>query len=312
LNPKSINGVGFMVNKQPVAVYGAGLKLGSEEFIREFNASYWEHQLSLVTSVPKDQLTHHHVTFLRLTLSHAEEHLFALIFACLQAPHCPDLWLYRYKPSDLPEMVGKIEAGETILTRFGLKEFSWLEIVKALWPGLEDNRYRLTVLTLGRLAGHFVSTFGRNEYNGLKHGMRLSFGGTALSFSPGGSPDVAPSPESFIKLGDSKFGSRFWEFDQVQGSKNHYKAKFRLSNWDFEELGFHLTHAIFLISNMGAAFRAHAQIEGDREFGFFPEDTAYEEVPSMQHGGLRMEMVSHFELSASQLLRLEDVRKLYS
>jgi hypothetical protein len=63
---------------------------------------------------------------------------------------------------------------------------------------------------------------------------------------------------------------------------------------------------------MGAAFRTHAQIDGDREFRFFRGDTAYEEVPNTEHSGMTMQMVSNFELPASQLLSLEDVRKLYS
>lgn len=301
-----------MVHDRPTAVYGLGLKQGTKDFIRTFNANFWEHQLALITSIPKEEVSHEHVTLLRLTLSHAEEHLFALIFAGLQAPHCPNLWLYRYQPKDLPEMAAKVNAGKQILTRFSLKEFSWLEISKTLWPGLEDERYRLTALTLGRLADHFVSTFGRDEYNGLKHGMRLSFGGHSISFSPGGSPDTVPPPESFITLADSKFGSRFWAFEQVPGTKNHYYAKFRLSNWDFEELGYHLSHTILLIGNMGAAFRTHAQIEGDREFRFYRGSDAYEKVPGSGHGSMTMKRVTDFELPASSLLDFDDIRKLYS
>jgi hypothetical protein len=305
-------GTGFMVNEKAVAVYGSGLQAISEQYIKNFNASFWEHQLSLIASLPKEDVPHDHVSFLRLTLSHAEEHLFALIFAALQAPHCPDLWLYRYAPSDLPEMVTKVMDGKSILTRFGLPSTSWLEIVKALWPNLDSERYRLTVLMLERLADHFVSTFGRDEYNGLKHGVRLSFGGMSVSFSPGGSPEIKPPPESYITLGDSKFGSRFWNLKQIKGSKNHFHAALCLSNWDYEELSYFLSHTILLIENMGAAFRTHAQIEGDRTFRFFRANEAYEKVRHGEYGSMTMEKQRGPEPSPQQLLDLEEVRKRYS
>ena len=307
----SVSGTGFMVNEKPVAVYGANLRKRSEEFIRSFTAGFWEHQLVLIASIPKEEVTHDHVTFLRLTLSHAEEHLFALIFAALQATHCPDLWLYRYAPSDLPEMVNKVIDGKAILTKFDLPSVSWLEIVKVLWPNLEEKRHALTALTLGRLADHFVSTFGRDEYNGLKHGVRLSFGGTSISFSPSDDPHTMPAPESFIALGDSKFGSGFWSLKQIEGVKGHYKATARRTNWDYDELGYHLTHTILLIGNMGAAFRALAQIEGDRTFHFYKEDSAYEEVPRSGYGSMTMEMKSGFVPSPKELLDLDEIRKLY-
>lgn len=312
-NPRvQINGIGFMVNERPVAVYGRSLRKGSHQFIKSFDADYWGHQLSLVTSVPIEEVTHEHVAFVRLALSHAEEHLFGLIFAFLQAPHCPDLWLYHYKPSDLPDMARKVERGERILTRFKLAETSWLEITKVFWGGLEEERYELTARVLGRLAQHFTSTHGGDEYNGLKHGMRLSFGGTSISFSPGGSPDVNPEPDSWISLGSSKFGSQFYDFVKMSGSKNHYLAKHCFSNWDFKELGANLTHAIMLISNMGVAFRRFANIEGDREFCFFRGNAAYEEDPRKIEGMTVGEMVSEFNLPESERINLEEVKKSYS
>jgi hypothetical protein len=307
-----INGIGFMVNERPVAVYGRFLRERTHRFIKEFDADYWGYQLSLATSVPIEEVTHDHVAFVRLTLSHVEEHLFALIFAFLQAPYCPDLWLYHYKPSDLPKMARKVELGERVLTRFKLAESSWIGITKTLWGGLEEERYTLTARVLGRLARHFISTHGRDEYNGLKHGMRLSFGGTSLSFSPGGSPDVKPDPDSYISLGSSKFGSQFYDFEPMSGSKNHYRAKVCFTNWDYMELGAHLTHAIMLINNMGAAFRNFANIEGDHEFCFFRGDAAYTDDPRKIEGMTVGVMASEFNLPESKRINLVEVKKSYS
>jgi hypothetical protein len=307
-----INSIGFMVNERPVAVYGRFLREGTHQFIKEFDADYWGHQLSLATSVPIDEVKHEHVVFVRLALSHAEEHLFALIFAFLQAPYCPNLWLYHYKPSDLPKMACKVERGVSVLTRFKLAEASWIAIAKVLWGGLDEKRYQLAARILGRLARHFISTHGRDEYNGLKHGMRLSFGGTSISFSPGGSPDVKPDPDSFISLGSSKFGSQFYDFEPMSGSKNHFRVTHCFANWDFMELGAHLTHAIMLINNMGAAFRNFADIEGDREFCFFEDDAAYEDDPRKLEGMTVGKMTTELNLPESKRINLDEVKKSYS
>lgn len=308
----TISSIGFLVNERPVAIYGILLRETSRQFIKLFDSAIWNHHLSLATSIPIEEVTHEHVVFVRLAVSHAEEHLFSLIFAFLQAPHCPDLWLYHYKPSDLPEMVAKVERGERILTQFKLAETSWTSITKALWGGLDEKRYSLTALVLSRLAQHFICGHGRDEYNGLKHGMRLSLGGTSISFSPGGSPDIMPPPDSYIGLGDSKFGSRFWSFEKMSGSKDHLRAKQRFSNWDFLELGSHLTHAAMLIHNMGTAFRVLADIDGDREFLFFTGDAAYADDPRKLDGFIKGESVANFDIPPSKRIDLEDIRKSYT
>jgi hypothetical protein len=310
--PPPVEAVGLMVNDRSLAVYGPGFSRATRQFIETLDASFWEHQLGIATSIPIEQITHDQVTLVRLALSHAEETLFAYIFAFLQAPHCPDIWLYLYKNEDIHILVNKVEENNKFLTRFGLNQITWIDIAKALWPGLEDKRYALTALALGRLAKHFLSTEGKDVYNGLKHGMRLSFGGTSISFSPGGSPDKMPPPESYIRLGDSKYGSRSWTFENIPGSKGHLRAKLFFSNWDFMELGYHLTHATLLIGNMGAAFRVYAKVEGDREFKFFTGDAAYEDNPRKQQGMVTGELSATFDLPKSKLLNLEDIRKLYS
>lgn len=308
--PESFNSVGFIVNDRPVALYGAGLRRGSNDFIKYFDADYWDHQVSLATSIPKENVPHEHVASVRLALSHAEEHLFALIFAFLQAPHCPDLWLYHYKPSDLPQLVEKVGKGERVLTQFALKETSWEAITKSLWPWIAQEQYDATNRLLRVLADHFICFHRRDEYNGLKHGMRLSFGGTSISFSPGGSPDTKPPPESFISIADSKYGSRFWSFDKIPGAKNHWIAKLRFSNWDYMELGYYLTQVAMLIGNIGSAFRACANIEGDRSFLYLKRDAAHsgELFEDDMIGG----NTSDYQIPESMLVDLEEVRKLYS
>lgn len=308
---RPISSIGFIVNDRPIAVYGADLRESTHEFIRTFSADFWGHQVTLATSVPRDNVSNEHVAFVRLALSHAQEHLFALVFSFLQAPFSPDLWLYHYKPSDLPAMVEKVANGGHILTQFGLGETSWKSITRVIWPWLGEEEYEATNRMLGVLATHFMNDHRKGEYNGLKHGLRLSLGGISISFSPGGSPDEKPSPESYISLAQSKFGCRFWSFEKIPGRKDHMVGRSRVSNWDFGELGFYLTHTAMLIGNMGSAFRVFSKIEGDTEFHFFKK-CILDQVESHFLDDMIGSMVSEFDSSLLKLIDLEAVRKQYS
>lgn len=307
-----IESIGFMVNNRPIAVYGLGLRESTEQFIKGFDAGFWNHQLDLLSSVSKENPTHDHVSLARHTLAHAEEHLFSLVFAFLQAPRCPDLWLYRYKTEDLHELVEKVQSGKNIPTLFSLKSPNWGTIVQKLWPSLEEKRVKLTAAIFTQLAVRFCSGYRRDEYNGMKHGLRLSFGGHGISFSPAESPEVEPSPESFVSLGDSKFGCRIWSFEKIQGAKDHYRAKLRIANWDYDEICHYLAHVTLLIGNIGGAFRLFNEIEGDCGFRFFSGDASYEVNPRRVKGLISGELVANYNLEPKDLIDLEKIKSFYS
>ncbi len=307
--PNILNGTSFLIDERPIAVYGVDQQEASFHFMKSFDGGYWKNQLALVSSVGIDQINHDHLTFMRLTLSHAEEHFLALIFAYLQAPASPDLWLYHYRTDELDSLVKKVSNGLPILTRSNLQASSWEAVSKALWPGLEEKRYELTALVIKRLADHFLSGHGRGEYNSLKHGMRLSLGGHAISFAPSSSPDVKPPPEKYISFGDSKFGSRFYEFEKIE--RQHYFSQLVFSNWDREEIGKLLTHTVLLIVNMGAAFRSRNNLEGDLVFRFLSSEEAYMDNPRKLQGLISGVMRYKIDIPKSDLLDLTKVRELY-
>lgn len=311
--PRSyVESVAFVVNDRPTAVYGVGLQKMTEGFVKYFSSTFWEHQLNLLKGVPRNSVTHDHVSLARFALAHAEEHLFSLIFAFLQAPHCPDLWLYRYKHEDLIDLVGSVKTSRKIQNCFRLETLTWDNLARVLWPGLEEKRYLQTSLMLERLADLFTSDFGREEFNGMKHGMRLSFGGTHFSFSPGGSPDKLPDPESFVSLGGSEYGCRFWAFEKLAGTKGHFRAKLRMANWDIDEIIFYLSHTTLLICNMGTAFRSFAKIPGESSFKFYNAEDAYDRDPRKVTGMVVGELITEFELGESDLVNFDCLNGKYT
>lgn len=310
--PRGTSGVvaRFLVGTRPIAVYGVGLEQSSRYFVSRLDAKYWEFQMELAAPKEGEDICYSRVLFVRQALSQAEEHLFALIFAFLQAPHCPDLWLYQYKTEDLVELINKVERSEDFLSRVKLTENSWPAICKILWPGLPEDRYRLTALILSRMARHFVSPFGRDEYNSIKHGMRLDLGGQKISFAHG-TPDKLPDQKEYITLADSMHGCRFWKFEKLHGKRQHLMAVRCFANWDFHYLGLLLAHATLLIGNMGLAFRKRFGIDCNDEFNFITGTHAYEERFKEDRGVVEGETRHALDVSMNELVDLEEIVKQY-
>ena len=209
-------------------------------------------------------------------------------------------------------MVSRVQRRKHVLNLFRLTDISWLNISKVLWGGLSERRYELTAKILGRLAEYFISEYSRDEYNGIKHGLRLSFGGTSLSFAPVGSPDKPPSPESFIPIGSSKFGSQFYDFKPFNGSKNHFRVSRKFVNWHIEVIAYHLRHTVLLIENMGIPMRIFSDVEGDRTLRFFRDDDEYELDPSVDGRFLELKRTVDFEIPDSKRINLDEVRNSYT
>lgn len=77
--------------EKPVSVTGVDLKSVTEDFVKNLGCGYWAYQASLMDSVQMEMMSYPHATFMRMSVAHADEHLFGLIFAALQAPRCPNL-----------------------------------------------------------------------------------------------------------------------------------------------------------------------------------------------------------------------------
>jgi hypothetical protein len=84
----------------------------------------------------------------------------------------------------------------------------------------------------GRFASDFLNEKQNQEYNSLKHGLRLRPGGFTLAVGTEETPGVGAPPERMRSLGGSEFGSTYI-LPQAIGTapKNHFRLRECHLNW---------------------------------------------------------------------------------
>lgn len=311
MNPESSpESIGFLVLERPVAVIGLDLKASTEEFVKFLDGEFWNHQLYLIESTPLANVPYAHAAFVRMLVSHADEHLFGLIFAVLQAPHCPNLWLSRYKSEELFELVRRALNGDPFPSQIPLQRPGFAGVVEAIWPCFDEEKTRLTTIALIRHASRFESDLSRDEYNSLKHGLRANMGSFSLSFAPG-FPDKMPEPEDYIKISDSDRGCSYLAFDKIEGFKNQFTSKLVWSNWDLLEFRAAVAFTALCVGNIGAALRIRHKLPGPNEFKFYSNADAYENGHQQPHKSAFFVRKTEWNIPKSGIRSEAKIRALY-
>lgn len=306
----SPDSIGFLILERAVAVIGLNLKASTEEFVASLDGEFWNHQLALIEAVPLQDLPYAHAAFVRMAVSHADEHLFGLIFAVLQAPHCPNLWLSRYKSEELYELVRRTLNGDSFPSQIHLLKPGFAGVVEAVWPNFDEEKARLTTIALIRHANRLVCELSRDEYNSLKHGLRAHMGSFSLSFAPGSS-DKKPNPEDYINISDSERGCRYLAFDKIDGSKNQFTSKLVYSNWDLLEFRAAIALTALFVINIGVALRIRHKFPGLCEYKFYSNTDVYENGHQQPQIGAFLTRGAEWCIPKSGLYSEDKIRSLY-
>jgi hypothetical protein len=208
----------FVVHETPYCIWDVDIKERNAEFINSIDAGYFSHLANLHASLLKGDQKQYAATALRTEYYHSLETLFALICATVQDPHCIIGWLLKYKNCELSTLVQKIDIDnrEPIRNRLGLEHFTWDEIaalINKFDTGNEETDIRLHQ-GFGRLWKNFAKDFLdddiKNEYNSIKHGLRVSIGGSSLAMGPETTPGIPAAPEAMHTIGGSTYGTSFF------------------------------------------------------------------------------------------------------
>jgi hypothetical protein len=169
---------------------------------------------------------------LRTNYGHALETFFGLLAASVQAPHCPLGWILQYAPGDVPKVIRKIHQDEHVLARVPLPPTNrWAALSATINsfkhddPGEDARIKRLFADTWALLAHDYVDEIGGDEFNSIKHGLRVKPGGFSLQI--GASPDESAAP---LIDSRSEFGTRFFHRESLGDAINFY-AKDAARNW---------------------------------------------------------------------------------
>lgn len=140
----------------------------------------------------------------------------------LQAPDCLVGWLHKFHRTDLVSLIKKINSKKKILTKFSLKEHSWIGIVDGTLGAALQEQPNYDIVTRvavlwERMAGQISNELYGSEYNCIKHGFRVRSGGASISFGLQEKPDVPAPPEKMQVLGGSDFGTEFHLVRKLDG-----------------------------------------------------------------------------------------------
>lgn len=216
----------FAVDEEFHSLWDVDIHETNDEFLRNFNVDYFDQIGDLLAPSLDDESTAHAAALaIRTFFSQAVETLFALMFAAVQAPHVPLGWLLKYYPRDLSKVVRKFQDGVAFPTVFNIEIGSWQQLAYIFNPFQTENAAEGEALKQGFsdfwswLASEFVEESYKNEYNSLKHGLRVRQGGYAAIY--GGHV-----------LSSSSFGSSFFVSKSLARTKSHFWAERCSRNWD--------------------------------------------------------------------------------
>jgi len=191
---------------------------------------------------------------LRLLLSQATESLLALIAAALQAPDCVYGWLYKYRNSQLREIVEKINNGSPLRNRLSLNPVTWDSITKRMLAvDFKDEEKGKRVcdefsLFWTRLARDFLSEEYSCVYNSMKHGFRASPGGMYIAIGKEDIPGEAS--KSMHSLGGSKYGATYLYPDPKISRDRTLRLLSKTVNWSPKGIWFQIALIRFSINNV--------------------------------------------------------------
>ena len=264
MNTKIKNKV-FKVGDTTYCLWDLDVKNRNTEFINNLDEGFFEYQANIHFSNLESQDKMRAAIALRQLYYHGMEVLFSLICASLQAPDCIYAWMAKYKVVDLQHILKDLNNNHSkFFQKLKIsKPLSWDTYALAVFNNLgRDDTYRQETAKLfanfwQRLSHDFLDKDASNEYNGIKHGIRIRSGGFTMAFGKEEQFGQKVPPENMKILGGSEFGSSFYIPEIIYGCNlNNTSRNFRMTpinvNWYADGLAYALILIAMSLKNVKA------------------------------------------------------------
>jgi hypothetical protein len=282
----------FVTDETPHCIWDWDLQERNLRFLRGIDADYYRHMADSHGGVSEGEDRHRAALALRLGYSHAMETFFALVGAAVQAPQCPLGWVLRYKNTELHNVISKIHRRQHVYARIDAP-LTWDSLSRTfLQFTLEDSeradRIKHWFATAwSRLAHDFIDRAVTDEYNGIKHGLRVRPGGFSLSVGIEPSPGVSPPPEEMGPWLGSDYGSSYYTVEYPANAKYNFRARRSARNWNPDSLAYGLLFLSTSIKNVVSYLMIAGGVPGSMvKFEWFPDEADYhkpwESSPSLR------------------------------
>lgn len=230
----------FAVNEKARCYWDTDLQGKNAEFIRGIDPGYFRYLAATHSENwdggPEERA--HGAMAVRSAYHHGTETLFALLFAGLQAPDCVVGWMQEYVTGDLRDLVGSVGGEVPRYLRIRPDTWTWEGIARSVFApcyGRADDVDEVAALFgrfFSRLAREFLSKRHADEYNSIKHGLRLTPGATEMNIAFQ-MEDKPGTFGGFKPLIEGKHGHRFYVRNVIarSGRARHLSLRQSFVNW---------------------------------------------------------------------------------
>jgi hypothetical protein len=253
---------------------------------------------------------------MRLAYSQGLEVLFSLLFASIQAPNCVVGWLLNYKNVDLTNVMKKFRDYHEILHSFTVTIRGWDALVELLFSEFDKEQKESVMPRIKgfaqlweQFAQDFLDSKFSDEYNSLKHGLRVHMGGFHLMEGIYPNNGVPSGIEEMETLAYSKFGSTFFVSERIERTPN-FVIHTQSRNWDPENY----YHALKLISlSLKNILAFLKKVNGNKEPQEYliPNDEEFFRKPWLVGSKMSLGCKSRVPTQKIPLLSKEDILSIY-
>lgn len=257
----------FQVNDEPFCLWESDISERNREFLEGIDVEYFDYLLKIHGEATDEKKAS---VALRTSLHHAMETMFSLIGAYVQAPDCAYAWISKCSNRDLRYFIATVDIGKSdLFTKLKIDNVSWDSVAESIFRGYKPNTDKnketseLFATLWRRMAIEFTDSDHIDEYNSIKHGLRIRPGGFGLRIGAEKQYGVPP-PENEMKLvGQSEFGAVFFRIETLGSPKNNrnLRSRRRSLNWSMERTVLLLQHASMSIENIVSALKIANGIE---------------------------------------------------
>jgi hypothetical protein len=274
----------FMVADRPYCLWDYDISL-TRRFLEGIDPKYFEYVADTHLDEAVDNQSMQASLAIRTAYSQALETLFAFIGATLQAPHCVPAWLALYTNRDLRDIVGWITDRKPLPSVLDSKTLSWQLVSEFVHTNLvlddaeEQERIKAGYAKLwARFASDFLNTGFTNEYNSIKHGLRVKPGGSYVAFRREDEPGKPSPTESRTLAGKSEYGSSYYVFEKLLDKTFHIRLVQHFHLWHPEDFAYGLILISMSIQNVISALRILNAVPADEvRFTWLTEEETLQE-----------------------------------
>lgn len=276
------------VNDNPYVLWDKEIKENNKIYLNSIDSEYFDFILNLV----EGQQDENRISLLlRSTFYHSLEMMFSLLCALIQSPLSAYAWIPKCDNNSLRKIITRINNQENTLhcEHPNISTISWYSISSIIFYSKDDTIKKEFAHILELLANELINEKNIDEYNSIKHGLRVRKGGFHVSLFN------ETNPNTKYKIGGSKFGTSWYKIKKLKKDtedRSFFSQKNHL-NWSLERTNA-LTQVIsVLIYNVTSALKAYNNYENTQfDFKFFEN---FEDIKNMIKDDMS---ISHFELPA--------------